>query len=304
MRHILSGLSVVALMLSGAALGQASAPATVAAPAPKLMADPALWVVKDADTTIYLLGTVHVLKPGTEWLDGGVKTAYDASSEVVLELIQPEPAVAQAAIGKFAVDPDGPPLSEKLTPELRAQYEKVAKDLGLPAPAFERFEPWFVSTLLSLTAIGKAGYDPASGVEQQLTVAAKRDKKTIGALETLEEQLGFFASLPEAAQIKLFKSTVEQIPEVRKFFDAMVGNWAKGDPEALAVMMNEAMRESPELVQILLVGRNQRWAKWIDDRLDKPGVVFIAVGAGHLAGNDSVQDFLRARKLKAMRIPS
>ena len=288
------------VLLAVAAAGAAQTPA----PAPKLMADPALWVVKDKDTTIYLMGTVHVLKPGTEWLDGGVKKAYDVSSEVVLELIQPEPAVAQAAIGKYAVDPDGPPLTQKLSPELRVKYEAVAKELGLPAPALEKFEPWFVSTILSLTAVGKAGYDPASGVEQQVTTAAKRDKKTIGALETLEQQLGFFASLPEAAQIKLLKASVEQMPEAKVFFDKMVGNWAKGDPDALAAMMNEAMRDSPELAKVLLVDRNERWAKWIDDRLDTPGTVFVAVGAGHLAGKGSVQDYLKARKLKAKRIPS
>ena len=115
---------------------------------------------------------------------------------------------------------------------------------------------------------------------------------------------GFFASLPEAAQIKLLKASVEQMPEAKAFFDKMVGNWAKGDPDALAAMMNEAMRDSPELAKVLLVDRNERWAKWIDDRLDTPGTVFVAVGAGHLAGKGSVQDYLKARKLKAKRIPS
>ena len=292
----------VLLAIATAAAAQPPAPAPI--PAPKLMADPALWVVKDADTTIYLMGTVHVLKPGTEWLDGGVKKAYDASSEVVIELIQPDAAASQAAIGKFAVDPDGPPLTQKLSPELRAKYEAVAKELGVPAPALERFEPWFAATVLSLTAIGKAGYDPESGVERQLSAAAKRDAKTMGALETLEEQLGFFASLPEPAQIAFLKGAVEQMPEAKVFFDRMVGNWAKGDPDALGAMMTEAMRDSPELVEVLLVKRNERWAKWIDDRLDKPGTVFVAVGAGHLAGKGSVQDYLKARKLKAVRIPS
>lgn len=291
---------LVSILLATATVGAAQTPA----PDPKLMADPALWVVKDKDTTIYLMGTVHVLKPGTVWLDGGVKKAYDASSEIVLELIQPEPAVARAAIGKYANDPDGPPLSQKLSPELREKYQKVAADLGLPAPAFEKFEPWFVSTILSLTAIGKAGYNPENGVERQITEAAKRDAKKMGALENLEEQLGFFASLPEAAQLTLLKGTIEQMPETRTFFDAMVANWAKGDPDALARMLNEAMGQSPELLDVLLVKRNERWAKWIDDRMKQPGTIFIAVGAGHLAGKNSVQDYLKTRKLKAKRIPS
>ncbi len=301
MKKFLAALAATTL-LGGSAIAQTAAPAPAASP--KLMADPALWVVKDKDTTIYLLGTVHFLKPGTIWLDGGVKKAYDASSEVVLELIQPEAAVAQAAIGKYAIDPDGPPLTQKLSPELRAKYEAVAKDLGLPVAAFEKFTPWFASTILSLTAIGKVGYNPESGVERQITDAAKRDAKKLGALETLEEQLGFFASLPEAAQLALLKGTIEQMPEMKTFFDTMVANWAKGDPDALARMLNDAMRDSPELVDVLLTKRNERWAKWIDDRLDSPGTVFLAVGAGHLAGKGSVQDYLKARKLKAKRIPS
>lgn len=301
MRRFLSA-GLVTLALSTTAFAQTPAPTPPASA--RLMADPALWVVKDDDTTIYLLGTVHVLKPGTEWLDGGVKTAYDASSEVVLELLQPEPAAMQASMGKYGMDPDGPALTAKLSPELKAAYLKTTGELGLPVPAFEKFQPWLASVVMSLTAIQKAGYDPESGVEKQITVVAKRDGKTLAGLETADEQLSFFASLPEAAQIALLKATIEQLPTVNTMFADMVGSWATGDPDALARLLNANMGESPELVKVLLTDRNQRWAKWIDDRLDKPGTVFVAVGAGHLAGKGSVQDYLKARKLTAKRIPS
>jgi uncharacterized protein YbaP (TraB family) len=299
MKKFLAALAATTL-LAGSALAQTAAPA----PAPKLMADPALWVVKDADTTIYLLGTVHVLKPGTEWLDGGVKKAYDASSEVVLELLQPDTATMQGLIGKYGIDPDGPALTAKLSPETKALYEKTTADLGLPAPAFEKFQPWFVSTILSLTAITKAGYNPESGVERQITAAATRDGKKMAGLETAEQQLGFFASLPEAAQLKFLKSTLEELQKVQGVFDAMVADWAKGDPDGLARILNASMNDSPELAKTLLTDRNARWAQWIDERMDKPGTIFIAVGAGHLAGPNSVQEMLKAHKLKAVRIPS
>jgi uncharacterized protein len=288
------------VLFAGSALAQ---PAAVP-PAPKLMADPALWVVKDADTTIYLLGTVHVLKPGTVWLDGGVKKAYDASSEVVLELLQPDTATMQGLIGKYGVDPDGPALTAKLSPETKALYEKTTAELGLPAPAFEKFQPWFVSTILSLTAITKAGYNPESGVERQITAAATRDGKKMAGLETAEQQLGFFASLPEEAQLKFLKSTLEELQKVQGVFDEMVADWAKGDPDGLARLLNASMNESPEVMKTLLTDRNARWAQWIDERMDKPGTIFIAVGAGHLAGPNSVQEMLKAHKLMAKRIPS
>ena len=305
MKKLIAALAATTL-LAGSAMAQTATPAPTAAkaPAPKLMADPALWVVKDKDTTIYLLGTVHVLKPGTEWLDGGVKKAYDASSEVVLELLQPDTAVMQGLIGKYAVDPDGPALTAKLSPEVKALYERTTTELGLPAPAFEKFQPWFVSTILSLTAITKAGYDPESGVERQITVAATRDGKKMAGLETAEQQLGFFASLPEAAQLAFLKSTLEELQKIDGVFDTMVTDWGKGDPEGLARLLNDSMNDSPELVKTLLTDRNARWAQWIDDRMHKPGTIFIAVGAGHLAGPNSVQNMLKAHKLKAVRIPS
>jgi len=303
MKKFLAALAATTL-LAGSAVAQTAAPVAATAPAPKLMADPALWVVKDKDTTIYLFGTVHVLKPGTEWLDGGVKKAYDASSEVVLELLQPDNAAMQSLIGKYGVDPDGPALTAKLSPEVKALYEKTTTELGLPAPAFEQFQPWFVSTILSLTAITKAGYIPESGVERQITAAATRDGKRMAGLETAEQQLGFFASLPEDAQLKFLKSTLEELQKVQGVFDEMVADWAKGDPDGLARILNASMSESPELVKTLLTDRNARWAQWIDERMDKPGKIFIAVGAGHLAGPNSVQEMLKAHKLKAVRIPS
>ena len=82
----------------------------------------------------------------------------------------------------------------------------------------------------------------------------------------------------------------------------MVDNWAKGDPDALAATMNESLKESPEVAKALLVDRNAKWAAWIAERMRTPGRVFIAVGAGHLAGPDSVQAHLRKYKLKAVRV--
>ena len=301
MKKLLAAFAATTLLATTATAQNATSAPSAAA---KRMADPALWVVKDKDTTIYLLGTVHVLKPGTEWLDGGVKRAYDASSEVVLELLQPEPAAMQALIGKYAVDPDGPALTAKLSPEVRALYEKTTAEMKLPAPAFEKFQPWFVSTILGLTAIQKAGYNPESGVERQITIAATADKKTLAALETAEQQIGFFASLPEAAQLTFLKATLKQMKGVDAMFATMVDAWATGNPDALARLLNTSMRESPELMKVLLTDRNSRWAQWIDDRLDRPGTVFVAVGAGHLAGKGSVQEFLKTRRLKAVRIPS
>lgn len=300
MRKSIAAL-LAACFLSGAALAETPAAAPARAP---VMADPALWVVKDEDTTIYLFGTVHVLKPDIQWFDGGVKEAYDASSEIIFEILEPTPDAAQKVIMAKAVDPDGPPLSQKLTPEQRTAFEAAMTKLGLPAAAFEGFEPWFAATALSLVSVQKAGFSGESGVEKQLGTQAKKDGKTLGELETLEEQINLFDSLPEPQQLAFLTATVDEIGNAGVLLDAMVASWAKGDPDGLAAQINRSSSITPELSKLLLADRNARWAGWIEQRMAKPGTIFIAVGAGHLAGKDSVQDYLKTRRLKAQRIPS
>jgi hypothetical protein len=292
---------LITKFLASALLGGMAANAVAQAP---VNADPALWVVKDDDTTVYLFGTVHVLKPGIAWFDGGVKTAFDASGELVMEILQPDPKTAQELVMQRAVDADGPALTAKLTPDDAKAYTAALQTIGLPAPAFDRFEPWFAATALSLVSVQKAGFSAESGVEKQLGEAAKAAGKKLGELETLEQQLGMFDSLPEAQQIAFLNSTVRELPKAGKMLDTMVESWAKGDPEALAAQINRSSSITPELQKVLLGDRNARWADWIARRMDTPGTVFIAVGAGHLAGKDSVQDYLRARNLIAVRIPS
>ncbi|WP_230769404.1 TraB/GumN family protein [Sphingomonas sp. Leaf4] len=303
--RILPYIGAALALLSGPALAQtapAPAPAAAtAAPATK-DADPALWVVKDKDTTIYLFGTIHVLKPGLSWFDEAVKTAFDKSNEVVLEIPMPTPEQAQAAVMKSAVNMTGPKLSEKLPAAERPAYAKAVADAGLPEGALEPLDPWFAASTLMLVTLQKQGYDPASGAEQTISAAAKAAGKPVTGLETLEQQFGFFDSLSDAAQVTFLTETVKELPKAGQMIDTMVADWAKGDPVALAATMNAEMVDTPELKRVLLTDRNARWAKWIEDRMARPGTVFIAVGAGHLAGDGSVQDALKRYKLRATRV--
>jgi uncharacterized protein YbaP (TraB family) len=148
----------------------------------------------------------------------------------------------------------------------------------------------------------KSGYQADSGAEKTLTAAAKSGGKTISGLETAEQQLGFFADLSPDAQLKFLGSTLDELPEGVAKLDEMVVDWSKGDPDRLANTMNEAMKDSPEVAKALLYDRNGRWATWINDRMKQPGTVFLAVGAGHLAGDQSVISKLGAYKLKAVRV--
>lgn len=263
--------------------------------------DPALWVVKDEDTTVYLFGSIHILKPGLGWFDDGVKTAFDSSDQLVLELVEPPAAEVQALFGKLAMDQQGKTLRSKMNEADRAVYEAAMGKLGIPAPAFDPFDPWAAAVTLSLVAMQKSGFDPNSGVEKQLTAAAKVSNKPIAGLETMEFQLGLFDTLPEAEQITFLVETAKLIDEVASTTDKMVAMWASAEAESLGQLMNEGLT-SRTLYDALLTKRNANWAKWISARMAKPGVTFMAVGAGHLAGPTSVQNLLPAYGLNATRV--
>lgn len=263
-------------------------------------ADPAIWVVRDPDTTVYLFGTIHLLKPGLTWFDEAVKTAFDASDELVIEMVEPDPTITQATTLKLGVDPTGTPLREKLTPEARAKYEAALAALGVPAAGFDGFRPWLAGLTLSVLPLVKAGFDPNAGVEKSILAV---NVKPVQGLETLDEQLGFFANLPESDQIAFLNAAVDAIPDGTDNIDELVHAWAEGDVDRVASLMNEGLDDStPFIEKVLLTDRNARWAKWIAERLKQPGTVFMAVGAGHLAGPTSVQAQLAKDGLTATRI--
>lgn len=265
-------------------------------------AKPALWVVKDADTTIYLFGTIHVLKPDVRWFQGPVKKAFDRSGTLVLEVVTPDQATVAASTARLALDPDGPPLTEKLDPATRARYLALLGSVGLAQGQLEPFQPWFAAISLSIAPLEKLGYSPDSGVEDVLKRAAAKSAKRVEALEAMEEQLGFFASLPEPVQLAFLKATIKDAEKAETEIGRMVKEWSAGHPAALADDMNDSLKDMPEIADTLLYRRNKRWALWIDRRMDKPGTVFLAVGAGHLAGKGSVLDELAAKGLRVRRV--
>jgi len=266
-------------------------------------ADPALWVMRDADTTVYLFGTVHFLPKDLAWFDEAVADAFAASDELRMELLPvDDPASLGPLILKLAVDPKGRTMAQRMSPEDHAAYVKAMKDLGLPAAQLEPLEPWFIGVQAVSLMYVKAGYDPKSGAEEVLTQAARKAGKTITAFETPEQQFAMLDSTPEAEQLIGVRDLANGQEEALKMFSTLLGHWARGEAEETGRLMNEEMKETPETARLLLTDRNARWAADLKARMDRPGVVFVAVGAGHLTGKDSVQDLLARDGLKVERI--
>lgn len=297
LKHIIT----LALIFT-ASMAQATDPASpIATPVETVDVDPALWMVKDKDTTIYLFGTIHILKPGLGWFDEAVKVAFDRSDELVIEMVEPSAAQSQAIFAKYGIDSSGKALTAKMSEDERTAYTALINKLGLPVSNFEPLDPWAVAVTLQLVSLQASGFDPNSGVDGQLESAAIAAKKPVSGVETFESQLALFDNLPQASQLKFLAESVSGFDDMATGMGQLVDSWSKPDPDALAKLMNDGMSD-PILYKRLLSDRNANWAKWIDARMKKPGIVFMAVGAGHLAGKDSVQALLKRYKRKAVRV--
>ncbi len=292
-KRILAGLFSSALAVSPA-VGQEKRPDL----------DPAVWVVKDTDTTIYLFGTVHVLDGKGDWMNDEVKTSFDSANELVLEIIAPEdPAAMAPLLQKYALDIGGKPLTQKLSAKHQKLFAERLTKLGMPANALDMFRPFFAAMTLSVVEMQTLGFNPENGAEKILTKAAKDKGMKIGEVENMDLQMQMLNALPEAEQIRMLEKALEDDGKAMETIKKLIAAWGKGDPDTVAAVMNEDEADSKALYELLLVNRNKNWAEWIDNRLDQPGTIFMAVGAGHLAGPDSVQRFLKDRGIASARVP-
>ncbi|MEH3040121.1 MAG: TraB/GumN family protein [Sphingomonas paucimobilis] len=275
-------------------LGWLSLASPVATPAALA---PALWVARDADTTIWLFGTVHQLRPGTPWLTGAVADAFADSDVLTLEIAPPAPDAMAQALVKVA-----PVHAVPLPPDLDRRLRRRARDLGFPAKAFDATDPWFAATTLAAQPLARAGYSPAPAPETLLARLADRSGTAIEPLETLDHQLGIFAALPQPAQRTMLARVLADRDPVSAM-DRIVATWGRGDVATLDRLLASDMDEAgPAVRMALLDRRNAAWAGRIAKWMRQPGTRFVAVGAGHLAGPGSVQARLQALGVEVTRV--
>ncbi|MEM6639071.1 MAG: TraB/GumN family protein [Pseudomonadota bacterium] len=264
---------------------------------------PALWKVEDDDTTVYLFGTFHALKPGTVWFEGPVREAYESADEVALEATDAQDAdLMQSLVMRYAVDPDGRRLSEVIGPELTEQLDDRLAELSIPRAGLEPMEPWMAVMTLAQVQMMASGFDPTLGVDLALQAAATEAGKSLVGIEGAEAQLRMLDSFPPARQVAWLAISLRDWDESEGALNDMLAYWKAGDVPAFGAEMFESMEEVPDLNEVLIVERNRGFADWIVSRMARPGVVFVAIGAGHLAGEDSVQNFLRDDGLTPARL--
>lgn len=261
-------------LLAAAALA-AAMPTT----APATQPSPAMYEVHDADTTIYLFGTFHALDGNHEWFDGGVRNAFDQSNELILETLLPE------------------------GPDAAQQYKQ-----GIRAPSVTPSASFLTTTRMAINAGRSQGMQIANGADMVLRQVAESEGKPVEGLETLELQLNMFNRLRAASPLPPQSAKVGQpvddqsMQNLSKAMADMQLAWKRGDQNVFVRMLDQLGSASPETYRMMFTERNARWADWIAARLQTPGTVFVAVGAGHLAGKDSVLVRLAEKGIESQRV--
>lgn len=295
-----TSLLATTIALASPSFAKTQPPVTNAVKAQK--ARPALWVVRDKDSTLYLFGTMHALSPTTDWNGPAIKNAMATSEEVWFEAEPPtDPAMINSVIKQFGIDKANP-LSKKLSPaEFKTFAEAIGK-LGMKAEQVDAMRPWFAAMNLAGLPLIEAGYDQSKGADPLLLAAAKASGTKVKTFETAEQQMRFFADLPPAVELDLLRETLKTYKDGPAEIRKMEAAWARGDDKALWAVGGSSMKKQfPAVYTALISDRNKKWANAIAKELEGRGTDFIAVGALHLVGPDSVQALLKARGYKIQR---
>jgi uncharacterized protein len=264
---------------------------------------PALWKLSDADTNIYLFGTIHVLPDNYKWRTPAFDKAAGASQELVLEVADlDDDAKSADAFMRLATSPNLPPIIDRVPADKRAGLQSLVAKAGVPSPVLDRFESWAVAVTLSAGMLKALNVSPESGVERQLLANFRAAKKPVVGLETIEQQLTLFDTLAEPTQRAFLISMVDESGDARAEYEKMLTAWSSGNQGGIAISFDDELALTPELTDALLRKRNANWTAWIAERMKQPGTIMIAVGAGHLAGSESVQAMLAERGLKVSRL--
>ena len=285
------------------ALGLAAV-ATSGTPAAARSNGPALWEVSDKDTTVYLFGTIHLLPQDSRWRTSRFEKAVNRSNSLVLETLidTANPQQLAGVMASMGFSSGLPPIASRVPANKRALLEAAIAKTRLPRPVFDRMESWAAAFTLLGVQFQTLGVEGEQGVEAVLRRSFTAAGKPVGQLETNQEQLSFFDRLPENAQRQLLEGAIENPAEMRVKFNGMLKAWLTGDVNSIGKTFNDDLQASPELKAALLTRRNWNWSQWIERRMARPGTVMVAVGAGHLAGNDSVQRYLQHRGYKVKRL--
>jgi uncharacterized protein YbaP (TraB family) len=266
-------------------------------------AAPAMWEVRDKDTTIYLFGAMHVLAPRVKWRTRAFDHAYARADKVWLETrADADPAEIQALVDRYGVDPDRS-LTEKLPPRTVATLKAALERDGGSLDRVDRLRPWAAAMMLSVLPMTQRGASVQAGADATVTRQARAADKDVATFETLEQQIRLFADLPEAVEVQYLDDVAAETLSPPRNGVALQAAWLHGDMDKLGPLVADVMkRDRPALYDMLLKRRNEAWARALTTEMARPGVQLVAVGALHMAGDDGLPALMAARGFQVRRV--
>jgi len=261
------------------------------------------WAVKGQYNTVYLFGSVHVLKAADHQLPAEALRAYAGAGALVMEIDLNDAGAEglSSASLEGQMLPEGQTLSAALGPSAYATLQSHLQPLGLDAALFSQMQPWVVAITVEQLELERLGFDADSGVEMQFTRRAQADHKPIIALETAAEQLRIFSGLSPDQQRHFLLYCLEDSADAGKDMDAIVAAWQRGDTAQLERLLGEGFAKFPELYRLLTTDRNRRWLPRIETMLHDTKDYLVIVGALHLVGSDGLVALLDGHGFKVVQ---
>jgi uncharacterized protein len=254
-----------------------------------------LWEVHGKHNTIFILGSIHVLRPTDYPLAPAVLTAYSSAKSVFMEvnLAEIDSQQLQTELLASAQLPAGKTLPEVLGRQRYDRAAALAHDVGIELSTFDRFAPWFAAEAISQVQLMQLGFQPQSGVEMFFLERARRDMKSVAGLETVHDQIALFDAMSMDAQAEYLLASLEQARDLPKEVDGMVRAWQRGDTGWFENQLKSELGRDPALYQSILAARNRKWVPKIEALLNDDVNYLVIVGTGHLVGPGSVIELLR-----------
>jgi hypothetical protein len=254
-----------------------------------------LWEIHGKRNTVYLLGSVHVLRQSDYPLAPALLNAYSNAKAVLMEVNLADSGTAdmQAEVLASATLPEGKTLPAVLGKERYARAAALAHDVGIELSSFDQFAPWFAAEAISQLQLTQLGFQPESGVEMYFIERAKNDGKSVAGLETVHDQISLFENMPMDTQADYLVSSLEQAHDLPQDVDSMVHAWQRGDTQWFQTHLQSDLKQDSQLYQSILGGRNRKWVPKIEALLNDDKNYLVIVGAAHLAGSGSVIDLLK-----------
>ena len=256
-----------------------------------------LWSVEKGKSTIYLLGSIHLLPRELKALNKAIEAAYSDSKIIVFETnidSLSDPAF-EAKVTNLGLLPPGQTLEQQVSKQTYSLLQQKVSELGLQVEIFNQFKPWLCALTLTSMELQRLGFNPNYGIDMHFFDRAKQDGKEMRFLESTDEQLGLFTEMSKQEEDSFLAKVLEELDTMRVKVIEMINAWKSGDSDKLASMVKVEFEGYPEVYTKMLVERNQKWVKHIENLSGQDGNSLVVVGAAHLVGDDSILKLLKKK---------